>query len=64
MEKSKKFELFFRTRNYCVVNIPSDVTDIRDFIIDKIVGGDLENFIDKWFDFEIEDLELDEEEVV
>lgn len=59
----KRLELFFRTRNYCVIEIPSDITDIRDFVIDKIVGGDIENFIKGWLDFEIEDFELDEEDV-
>lgn len=64
MEEFKKFKLFFTTRNCCVVNIPSDVTDVYDFIVDKIVGGDLTNFINKWIDFEIEDLEFNEEEDV
>ena len=64
MEVFKKFKLFFTTRNDCVINIPSDVTDVREFIIDKIVGGELTNFIDKWIDFEIEDLKFNEEEDV
>ena len=64
MEEFKKFKLFFTTRNDCVVDIPSDVTDVYDFIVDKIVSGDLTNFINKWIDFEIEDLEFNEEEDV
>lgn len=64
MEEFKKFKLFFTTRNDCVINIPSDVTDVREFIIDKIVGEELTNFIDKWIDFEIEGLEFNEEEDV
>ena len=37
METSKKFKLFFTTRNECVVDIPSDITSVRDFIITPIV---------------------------
>lgn len=61
MEEFNNFKIFFRTRNNCVIKVPKNLNnknEIRDFIIDKIVGEELECWIDKWFDFEIEDFEI------
>ena len=65
MEEFNNFEIFFRTRNSCVIKVPKNLKNknkIREFIIDKIVGEELDCWIDKWFDFEIEDFEIIEEE--
>lgn len=59
--ENNKVEIFFRTRNYCTVNVPKNIKkkrEIRDFIIDKLVNDDFENFVDSWFDFEIENFEI------
>ena len=59
--ENNKVEIFFRTRNSCSVNVPKNLKkkrEIRDFIIDKLVSDDFENFVDKWFDFEIENFEI------
>ena len=47
--ENNKVEIFFRTRNYCTVNVPKNIKkkrEIRDFIIDKLVNDDfeIENF--------------------
>ena len=47
---NNKVEIFFRTRNSCIVNVPKNLKnkrEIRDFIIDKIVSDNFENFVDK-----------------
>ena len=59
--ENNKVEIFFKTRNSCAVNVPKHLKEkkeIRDFIIDKIVSDDFENFVDEWFDFEIENFEI------
>ena len=59
--ENNKVEIFFRTRNYCTVNVPKNIKkkrEIRDFIIDKLVNDDFENFVDSWCDFEIENFEI------
>ena len=61
MEEFNNFEIFFSTRNSCVIKVPKNLNnknEIRDFIIDKIVGEELECWIDRWFDFEIEEFEI------
>ena len=61
MEEYNEFEIFFRTRNSCTIKVPKhykDKKEIRDFIIDKIAIGELDYWIEKWFDFEIEDLKI------
>lgn len=61
MEEFNNFEIFFRTRNSCVIKVPKNLKDknkITEFIIDKISGDELERWIDKWIDFEIEDFEI------
>ena len=61
MEEFNNFKIFFRTRNSCVIKVPKNLNnknEIRDFIIDKIVGEELECWIDRWFDFEIEEFEI------
>ena len=59
--KNNKVEIFFRTRNYCSINVPKNIKkkkEIRDFIIDKLINNDFENFVNEWFDFEIENFEI------
>lgn len=60
----EKIKLSFKTRNCCIINVPPNTTNIREFIIDKIAGVDFEKFVDEWIDFEIEELEFNEEESV
>ena len=59
--ENKEIEIFFRTRNSCTIKIPANLKGkqtIRDFIIYKIVEGEIDNYVEKWFDFEIEDFEI------
>lgn len=48
-------EIYFETVNSCTVKIPSHIKKdkISEFIIDKIISEELNNILDKWFDFEI-----------
>ena len=61
MEEYNEFEIFFRTRNSCIIKVPKHYKDkrkIKDFIIDKIEDDELECWVEEWFDFGIEDLEI------
>ena len=61
MEEYNEFEISFFTRNSCVIKVPKHLNnkkEIRDFIIDKIAGGELDCWVEKWFDFEIEDFKI------
>lgn len=63
MDEFNRFEIFFHTRNYCCIKVPKHIKKkqkIIEFIIDKIASDEMENWIEKWFDFEIEDFELKE----
>ena len=63
--ENKEIEIFFRTRNSCTVRVPANLKKkqaIREFIIDKIVQGEIDDHVEKWFDFEIEDFKILEEE--
>lgn len=57
----KTAQISFYTRNCCIVKVPDDMSkeQITDFIINKIVNEDLENCVETWVDFEIEDFELE-----
>lgn len=59
MNEYNTYEIFFRTRNCCVIKVPAHIKNkekIRDFIVDKIADEELECWVEKWFDFEIEEL--------
>ena len=59
--ENKEIEIFFRTRNSCTIKVPADLNEkqaIHDFIIYKIVEGEVDNYVEKWFDFEIEDFKI------
>jgi len=65
MDEFNKFKIFFRTRNYCSIKVPKNIKKkqkIIEFIVDKIVSEEMENWIEKWLDFEIEDFEIIEDE--
>jgi len=61
MNQTKKLEISFSTRNCCVINIPSNIKkeEIRDFIVDKITNEELNKYVERCIDFEIEDLTLE-----
>lgn len=64
MDEYQNIQVFFRTRNDCIIKVPKHLTtkqEIYDFILDKIAGDELECWVEQWVDFEIEDFELDEE---
>lgn len=59
MNEYNTYEIFFRTRNCGVIKVPSHLKKkekIRDFIVDKIANEELENCMERWLDFEIEEL--------
>jgi len=55
-------QISFYTRNCCIVKIPDNMTkeEAKSFLIDKIARSDLEDFVETWIDFEVEDFELKE----
>lgn len=61
MNQTKKLKISFSTRNCCIINIPSDIKkeEICDFIVDKITSEELNKYVERWIDFEIEDLTLE-----
>lgn len=61
MNQTKKLKISFSTRNCCVVNVPSDIKKekIYDFIVDKITNEELNKYVERCIDFEIEDLTLE-----
>ena len=59
MDEYNIYEIFFHTRNCGVIKVPAHIKNkkkIRDFIVDKITNEELENWMERWFDFEIEEL--------
>ena len=62
MEEFKHVEVSFCTINHGIIKVPANLTkeqEISDFIEDKITLGELENWIDGEFDFDLEDLEIE-----
>ena len=62
METAK---LFFVIRGECVVNLPTDIKDkkeIQDFMLAKLVEGDIDNWVEGWIDEEVEEFNLDLDE--
>lgn len=64
MEEYNKFELFYRTRESCIVRVPKHIKNkkkIKEYIINKIIDNELDSIIDCTFDYEIEEFLLDDE---
>lgn len=54
-------QVYFCTRNCCVVKIPKNLKereDIEDFLYNAIPASDFENFVDGYVDYEITELEI------
>lgn len=65
MNKYQNIQIFFRTRNDCIIKVPKHLEtkqEIYDFILDKIAGDELECWVEQWVDFEIEDFKICDEE--
>ncbi len=62
MAENQKLKISFEITGCCVVNIPANIKRkkaIHDFILERITYEELEQYVESWIDYNVNDLNIE-----
>jgi hypothetical protein len=62
MTENQKLKISFEITGCCVVNIPVNIKGkkaIQDFILERITHEELEQYVESWIDYNVNDLNIE-----
>lgn len=65
MAETQKLKISFEITGCCIANIPTNIKGgtkakaIRDFILERITYDELEQYVETWIDYSVNDLNIE-----